>query len=303
MSDLKFFPVLVNHVAPSVQPHHLRHLFSQRGGRVVDVLIVSSHGFVNMARERDAHDVIHALNGRRLHSDLLHVDYSEELKSYLVCRGVGYTCTTDPRTHRRVFGHPLHPSGSQIESPFYCDDSDARDQISSLADDPHLVEERLRKVNQELSALDRSEIFSRDSRSYRSRERRWRQTSDRERGHRHQHRDRSPHRMEGRYERGAEEERYQGRIRSPVENHSDLSSLRTRDVKDYQLLVGGPHHSVSSHQLTGATCGQNKVQVSVRRGARFEHLNEKLQREAERPTTQGPGGSMAGDDDVIILKS
>ena len=303
MSDLKFFPVLVNHVAPSVQPHHLRHLFSQRGGRVVDVLIVSSHGFVNMARERDAHDVIHALNGRRLHSDLLHVDYSEELKSYLVSRGVGYTCTIDPRTHRRVFGHPLYPSGSQIESPFYCDDSDARDQISSLADDPHLVEERLRKVNQELSALDRSEIFSRDSRSYRSRERRWRQTSDRERGHIHQHRDRSPHRMEGRYERGAEEERYQARSRSPVENHSDLSSLKTRDGKDYQQLVGGPHHSVSSHQLTGATCGQNKVQESVRRGARFEHL--KLQREAERPTTttEGPGGSTAGDDDVVILKS
>ena len=82
MSALKFYPVIVDNIAVTVEPHHLRSLFSNVG-HVIDVVIVSNHGFVNMESVMDARDAINSINGVTLHNNLLHVDYSEELKQYL----------------------------------------------------------------------------------------------------------------------------------------------------------------------------------------------------------------------------
>ena len=79
---MDFYPVFVNHIAESVHPGELRAIF-ERHGVVIDVLILAEYGFVNMAREEEAHDVIVNVNGRLLHGLRLHVDYSEEMKLFL----------------------------------------------------------------------------------------------------------------------------------------------------------------------------------------------------------------------------
>ena len=388
MFDLKFFPVFVNHVSESVQPRDLRQLFSRRGGRVLDVVIVSSHGFINMAEESEAHDVIHGLNGVLVDYNELHVDYSEELKLYLQSHGVPFSSTPDPRTGRTTSRHPLYPSDHQIESPFYSEPSQPAhwQQFSPPPAHPTRLEERLRKVNQELSALRRSGISSRETSRLSSRERlriysperdgdsceRFQDNnplrSDEDYQHRNRYHDSSP---VGRYQerrsspresyrdrsrspverylerRSSPRERYGERIRSPVERHYDRSrSPRERyqdrsrspgpvssDVREYELFVGGLHQPVSPHhlaslfssygkvrktqlvknfgfvgllttealavaacqQVSGSSCRQNRVSVSFRRGSRFEHLNEKLEKKTDK-------SSQSNDDDIVILE-
>ena len=80
--SLRFYPVYVNHIAASVNAADMRSLFS-RFGQVIDVVIVDEYGFVNMASQADAFKAVQELNGRGLHSSLLHVDFSEEMKQYL----------------------------------------------------------------------------------------------------------------------------------------------------------------------------------------------------------------------------
>ena len=324
MFDLKFYPVFVNHIAETVQPQDLRFLFSRRGGRVIDVIIVSEHGFVNMADPEAAHDVILSLNGRSLHSYLLHVDYSEEFQQYLISNRVPFTTTRDPLTDTYPSPHPPYPAGEQFESPFYA-------EAPALAIEPDQVEERLRKVHQELRALNRSTIFSDPGRD-RSRERRGGQSPDRE--HRSQYRrSRSPHWRQDRYSRSPDRsserpgERYRPRSHSreerPDRGGGGRRSPRRRDdsygdvgekVVEYELFVGGLHNKVSHddllslfsgygkvrkvqpiknfafvrlitreslalaacEDLSGATCRQNTVSVSLRKGSRRKNLNEKL---------------------------
>ena len=318
MSDLRFYPVFVNHIAETVQPQDLRFLFSQRGGRVIDVVVVAEYGFVNMADPEDAHDAILSLNGRCLHSYSLHVDYSEEFKHYLISNRVPFTTTRDPHTHSHHSPHPPYPAGEHFLSPFYS-------EAPTLANDADLVEERLRKVNQELRALNRSTIFSGSSRT-RSRERRGehryqhrRSRSPHRRQERQDRRSRSPDRGGGRYrhrstsrEERADDDREGGRSRTPRRHGDDAGG----EEIEYELFVGGLHQKVSPddlhslfsgygrvrkaeqiknfafvklvtseslalaacEELSGATCRHNRVSVSVRKGSRLEHLNEKLKK-------------------------
>ena len=105
------------------------------------------------------------------------------------------------------------------------------------------------------------------------------------------------------------------------------------DVREYELFVGGLHQPVSPHhlaslfssygkvrktklvknfgfvgllttedqavaacqQVSGSSCRQNRVSVSIRRGSRFEHLNEKLEKKTDK-------SSQSNDDDIVILE-
>eukprot|EP00090_Calanus_glacialis_P044057 TRINITY_DN7828_c0_g1_i2.p1 TRINITY_DN7828_c0_g1~~TRINITY_DN7828_c0_g1_i2.p1 ORF type:complete len:1480 (+),score=299.56 TRINITY_DN7828_c0_g1_i2:117-4556(+) len=155
MSELNFYPVFVNHVAESVKPADLRALFS-RFGNVIDVVIVCEYGFVNMSDENGAREAIKNLNGRGLHSNLLHVDYSEELKYYMTNKRTRYMCTPDPLTQMSGTEHPAYPTGPQIDSPF--PSTEGGGDFTTLVTDRELLDERLRKVNEELDAMKSKEI-------------------------------------------------------------------------------------------------------------------------------------------------
>ena len=154
MSELNFYPVFVNHVAETVKPADLRALFS-RFGNVIDVVIVCEYGFVNMSDENGAREAIKNLNGRGLHSNLLHVDYSEELKYYMTNKRLRYMCTPDPLTHISGTEHPAYPTGPQIDSPF---PNTEGGNFTTLVTDREMLDERLRKVNEELEAMKNKEI-------------------------------------------------------------------------------------------------------------------------------------------------
>eukprot|EP00092_Neocalanus_flemingeri_P024580 GFUD01026659.1.p1 GENE.GFUD01026659.1~~GFUD01026659.1.p1 ORF type:complete len:1744 (+),score=379.20 GFUD01026659.1:118-5349(+) len=155
MSELNFYPVFVNHIAESVKPADLRALFS-RFGNVIDVVIVCEFGFVNMSDENGAREAIKNLNGRGLHSNLLHVDYSEELKYYMTNKRTRYMCTPDPLTQMSGTEHPAYPTGPQIDSPF--PNKEGGGDFTTLVTDREILDERLRKVNEELEAMKQKEI-------------------------------------------------------------------------------------------------------------------------------------------------
>ena len=152
MSRMDFYPVYVNHIADSVHPGEMRAIF-ERHGLVIDVLILAEYGFVNMAREEEAHEVIEKVNGRLLHGQRLHVDYSEELKMFFSSQRIRFTSTLDPNNHM-TSRHPPYPSGPQVESPF------AQEQVhmnSNKLLDPETIDERLEKVNAKLDKMRRLE--------------------------------------------------------------------------------------------------------------------------------------------------
>ena len=151
---MNFYPVFVNHIAESVHPGELRAIF-ERHGVVIDVLILAEYGFVNMAREEEAHDVIVNVNGRLLHGLRLHVDYSEEMKLFLSSHRIRFTCTLDPRsqmTSKKKL--PPYPSGPHVDSPFAHEEDY---QNSHMLLDPQTIDERLERVNAELDKMRRME--------------------------------------------------------------------------------------------------------------------------------------------------
>ena len=226
------------------------------------MVVVAEHGFVNMADPEAAHDVILSLNGHCLHNSSLHVDYSEEFKQYLISNRVPFSATRDPLTGTYISRHPPYPEGEQFESPFYTEDP-------SLLTEPHLVEERLRKVNQELRALDRSTIFSDPDRT-RTRERRGGQSPSREQRYR---RSRSPRWRRDRYSRSPDRggdrgrDRYQHRSeREERPERGDGQSISRsprnsagEELREYELRVGGLHTRVSPHHLISLFTGYGKV--------------------------------------------
>lgn len=116
MDGLNFYPVFVDHISPSVNPGDLRMMFSNFGS-VVEVVLVSDYGFVNMADEVGALRAISNLNGEMLHQRRLYVDHSEELKDHFDARGQRYVCTRDPNNGYSS-KHPPYPAGENIPSPF-----------------------------------------------------------------------------------------------------------------------------------------------------------------------------------------
>ena len=171
MSRMDFYPVFVNHIANSVRPGELRAIF-ERYGDVMDVLILADYGFVNMAREEEAHEAIERVNSRLLHGQRLHVDYSEELKMFFSSRRIRITCTLDPISNT-ISSHPPYPDGPHVRSPFAHDGSlmDSQDLL-----DPETIDQRLKRVNKELERIRESEYHS-SSRRYDFKHRRRRSRS------------------------------------------------------------------------------------------------------------------------------
>ena len=148
---MDFYPVFVNHIADSVHPSEMRAIF-ERHSVVIDVLILAEYGFVNLAREEEAHEVVQKLNGRLLHGQRLHVDYSEELKMFFSSHRIRFTCTLDP-TNCMTSRHPPYPSGPQVKSPF----APEKVHMNSQKLDPETIDQRLEKVNAELDKMRRLE--------------------------------------------------------------------------------------------------------------------------------------------------
>ena len=248
MASLRFYPVFVDNVADSVGPQDLRALFSGVGS-VVDVIIVSSYGFVNLDSAMDARDAVSALNGAPMHDRLLHIDFSEELKDFFSEASIPYEITTNPETGRLEYQHPRYPSDQRIESP-YNDDY--------LLHNTEAIDERLRRVNQQLESLrDRDSYGRRDRRRRsrsRSRERHRRSRSphsrdrDRDRSHSYRgSRESSDHRDNSR-ERSSyysRDEKHRHRTSSSSEYERPKSPEIEMGPRDqYEIFVGGLNNPV-----------------------------------------------------------
>jgi RNA recognition motif-containing protein len=80
--SLPSFPVFVDNIHGDVQIKDLRGLFS-RHGRVEEVTIVSSHGFVNFSCADEAVKAIERLHGYRFFGKKLSVELSKELSEFI----------------------------------------------------------------------------------------------------------------------------------------------------------------------------------------------------------------------------
>ena len=303
MSSLKFYPVFLDNIAASVQASHLRALFS-RVGPVIDILIVSEHGFVNMESVRDAEAAIRVLNGTPLHDKQLHVDFSEELKQFFDDHREPFRITVDPRSGVTKCHHPRYPTSPLVKSPFY---ETIRGDVSHLANDSEAIENRLRRINAELQALDNHENHGghhSDLRKERSRPRSRDGIRDREmsrlgRGSRKSPREgwrsRSPfsdrHRRSGdarRMERTPDNrEKYEifvGGLNNPL-LEDELASLYTRFGKVLEVkciknfafvnLLCEENEALAAVSMTnGVIEFGNKMNVNFKKGSKHDHLNE-----------------------------
>ena len=78
----KMYPVFVDNISGDVRTADLRSVFT-RYGDVVEVTIVSDHGFVIFGNPDDALESISKVNGQELNGNRLTVDVSKELEEYL----------------------------------------------------------------------------------------------------------------------------------------------------------------------------------------------------------------------------
>ncbi len=78
----KMFPVFVDNIPKEAELTDLRELFC-RFGPIIDVTIISSHGFVNFKSSSDAVEAINRLNGFRFLGERLVVEASQELEDFL----------------------------------------------------------------------------------------------------------------------------------------------------------------------------------------------------------------------------
>ena len=297
MSALKFYPVFLDNIAASVQASDLRALFS-RVGPVIDVIIVSDHGFVNMENVRDAEAAIRGLNGHPLHDKLLHVDFSEELKQFFDDHREPFRITVDPQTGLTKCRHPRYPSGPRVESPFY---ETVREDVSHLANDREAIENRLRRINAELQALDNDGgPGGHHYRPERSRSRSREGTREREmsrggRRSREGRKSRSPysdrHRRPGgarRRERTPDNrEKYEifvGGLNNPV-RENELASIYTRFgqvlevkcIKNFAFvnLLCEENEALAAVSMTnGIIEFGNKMNVNFKKGSKHDKLNE-----------------------------
>jgi RNA recognition motif-containing protein len=76
------FPVFVDNIPKEAELTDLRELFC-RFGPIIDVTIISSHGFVNFKSSSDAVEAINRLNGFRFLGERLVVEASQELEDFL----------------------------------------------------------------------------------------------------------------------------------------------------------------------------------------------------------------------------
>ena len=286
MSALKFYPVFLDNIAPSVQASDLRALFS-RVGLVIDVIIVSDHGFVNMESVRDAEEAIRSLNGTPLHNQLLHVDFSEELKQFFEDNREPFRITVDPQTGVTKYRHPRYPSGPQVQSPFY---ESVSEDVSHLANNREAIENRLRRINAELHALEddggyhtrreRSRSRIREARGgRRSREKRRSRSgspiSDRQRSRR----ERTPDNRE-------KYEIFVGGLNNPVRGDALASIykrfghvLEVNCIKNFAFvnLLCEEHEALAAVSMTtGIMEFGNKLNVNFKKGSKHDFLNKRI---------------------------
>ena len=80
------FPVFVDNISSEAQTADLRKIFAEYG-EVVEVTIVSEHGFVNFSRPDDAIEAIRYSNGKTMLGQSLCVDASKELEDFFRDKG------------------------------------------------------------------------------------------------------------------------------------------------------------------------------------------------------------------------
>ncbi len=129
MSKQKFFPVFVDNIDSKVQVSDLRKVFAAHGN-VIEVTIISKHGFVNFASPDEAVVAVRRVNGMYFFGNRLAVEYSKELSDFLDERerdmkrrsssssqrrtsddGDRYYRQQDPRSRSRSSEHERHHHG------------------------------------------------------------------------------------------------------------------------------------------------------------------------------------------------
>ena len=80
-SSMKIFPVYVGNIAKDASVSDLRAVFG-RFGNVLEVTVISEHGFVTYDSVEEASEAVRSLDGFQMCGKTLEVDYSDEMKAY-----------------------------------------------------------------------------------------------------------------------------------------------------------------------------------------------------------------------------
>ena len=78
---MKIFPVYVGNIAKDASVSDLRAVFG-RFGNVLEVTVISEHGFVTYDSVEEASEAVRSLDGFQMCGKTLEVDYSDEMKAY-----------------------------------------------------------------------------------------------------------------------------------------------------------------------------------------------------------------------------
>ena len=78
---MKIFPVYVGNIAKDARVSDLRAVFG-RFGNVLEVTVISEHGFVTYDSVEEASEAVRSLDGFQMCGKTLEVDYSDEMKAY-----------------------------------------------------------------------------------------------------------------------------------------------------------------------------------------------------------------------------
>ena len=78
---MKIFPVYVGNIAKDASVSDLRAVFG-RFGNVLEVTVLSEHGFVTFDSVEDASEAVRSLDGFQMCGKTLEVDYSDEMKAF-----------------------------------------------------------------------------------------------------------------------------------------------------------------------------------------------------------------------------
>ena len=78
---MNIFPVYVGNIAKDASVADIRAVFG-RFGNVLEVTVLSEHGFVTFDSVEEASEAVRSLDGFQMCGKTLEVDYSDEMKAY-----------------------------------------------------------------------------------------------------------------------------------------------------------------------------------------------------------------------------